>query len=359
MVVDFTSTAGLPSWITASGAANGTRFNSSGLLVAATTPRLDYDPATLLVIGTLTEPAATNILLQNRDLTQAAWVKDANTTAALNQTGLDGSANSASSLTATGPNAVTCQSVTLASSVRQLSAYVKRITGAGNIQMATDATDTAGTGATWTTITAGAALTNRVTIPTQTVTNPITCLRIVTSGDAIAVDAIQNETTNITSPILTTAAAVTRTQDIIQGTVVGAKINTIQGTACASVKFRFSPQAGKFVFQGVNSKGGVIRSNVMSGLVAPNPMSTGGTFNISSNVLTNLCVSYGGSQPNGSFNGTRVLLNTVGAAAAWQTTIEFGTNSSSSSMTGWLVGFKDFNGQISPGRLNAITFVHP
>ena len=48
--------------ITASGGANGTRVNSSGLIVAATTPRFDYNPVTLACKGLLVEEARTNLV---------------------------------------------------------------------------------------------------------------------------------------------------------------------------------------------------------------------------------------------------------------------------------------------------------
>ena len=49
--------------ITYSGGANGTRVNSSGNIVAATTPRFDYDPVTLAAKGLLVEEARTNLRL--------------------------------------------------------------------------------------------------------------------------------------------------------------------------------------------------------------------------------------------------------------------------------------------------------
>ena len=56
--LDFT-TGSLDSRITASGAANGTRVNSSGIIVAATTPRFDYDPSTLAALGVRVEEMKT------------------------------------------------------------------------------------------------------------------------------------------------------------------------------------------------------------------------------------------------------------------------------------------------------------
>ena len=163
------------------------------------------------VVDTLTslhEPAATNIALWCRDLTNATWAKT-NCSAVKNQIGLDGVANSCCTLTASAGNATCLQTVTLSSSQRVQSAWVRHIAGTGTIQMTTDG------GTTWTTIAvpvSGAWA--RLSIPAQTVTNPSFGFRIVTSGDAIAVDFVQNETgATMTAELLTGASAVTRAAD--------------------------------------------------------------------------------------------------------------------------------------------------
>lgn len=183
-------------------------FNSLGLLTQASsgTPRIDYGLASNTIKGLLIEESRTNVVLHCDDQSNAAWVKT-NMTAAKDQTGIDGVANSASSLTATSGNATSLQSITLGSSARYQSAYVKRITGSGTVEMTMD------NGSTWTAITVTSSWT-RVEIPTQTLANPIVGFRIVTSGDAIAVCGVQNEDGAFaTSVILTTTAAVTRNAD--------------------------------------------------------------------------------------------------------------------------------------------------
>jgi hypothetical protein len=170
-------------------------------------PRLDYDPVTLAARGLLIEEARTNVVLQNRDLTAAAWTKT-NCTAAKTQTGIDGGSNSASSITATAANATCLQAITLASSARYQSAYVKRLTGSGVINM------TMNGGSTWTAVTVTGSWT-RVEIPTATLANPSVGFQIVTNGDAIAVDLVQNENGAFaTSVIPTAASAITRAADI-------------------------------------------------------------------------------------------------------------------------------------------------
>ena len=198
----------LPGWsFTRASTAWG--FGSNGYLqsFSSGTPRFVYDPVTLASLGILVEEARTNVCLWNRDLTNAAWVP-VNVTPIKDQTGIDGVANSASSLTATAGNGTILQAITLASSERQQSTYIKRITGSGVIEMTTD------NGTTWTAVTVTASWT-RVTIPVQTIANPTVGFRLVTSGDAVAIDCVQNEAgAGASSAIVTTSAAVTRAADV-------------------------------------------------------------------------------------------------------------------------------------------------
>ena len=152
-------------------------------------------------------------------------------TAAKNQTGRDGVASSASSLTATGANATCLQAITLASSDRVQSAWVKRLTGSGTIEMTTNG------GTNWDAISVTGTWT-RFTVPIRTVTNPSVGFRIATSGDAIAVDFVQNESADFgqlafpTSEIATTTVAVTRGADdaAFTGTNFSSWYNQTEGT---------------------------------------------------------------------------------------------------------------------------------
>src|SRR6266566_5002700 len=148
----------------------------------------------------------TNIVLFNRDLTNAAWVKTT-MTAAKDQTGVDGVANSASSLLATAGNATALQAITIGSQQRAQASWVKRLVGSGVVQMTMD------NGATWTAITLTTSWT-RVTIPSQTLANPTVGFRLVTNADKIAVDYVQNEAAAFqSSAIATGAVSVTRAAD--------------------------------------------------------------------------------------------------------------------------------------------------
>lgn len=152
------------------------------------------------------EFASTNQAWPCRDLTNVNWTPT-DATPLKDQTGVDGVANAASSLEATAANGSIGTAITLASSVRVMSMYVKRLVGTGAVQMTTNG------GTNWDTVTVTASWT-RVSIPARTVTNPAFGIRLATSGDKIAVDFVQNEETLLTSPILTTTAAATRAVDI-------------------------------------------------------------------------------------------------------------------------------------------------
>lgn len=193
-------------------------------------PRFNYTSAGVLR-GLLIEPARTNRALWSRDLTNAVWVKT-DVTAAMDQTGVDGLSGTASRLTATGANGTCLQSITAASAVSIMSCAIKRLVGSGTIEMTTD------NGATWTAVTVTSSWTY-VEIPAQTVTNPVCGFRIVTSGDSIAVDVVNNETgvstpatASRSNPIITTSATVTRNADdlSITSTNFSGVYNQTEGT---------------------------------------------------------------------------------------------------------------------------------
>ncbi len=195
--------------ITYSGADNGTYFDSSGVLQTSGSDEARFDHTLAGVsLGLLIEEARINRALRNRDHSNAAWVAS-NMTQAKDATGLDGVANSATTLTATAANATSLQTVTIASSQFTNSIYVKRKTGTGDI----DITDNNGTN--WTTLSGLSSLvwTRHNIVRTQA--NPVFGVRIVTSGDAVEVDFAGLEPgAFLTSPVEVEGSAVTRTADV-------------------------------------------------------------------------------------------------------------------------------------------------
>lgn len=184
-------------------------LGSNGIWTQSSVNGPSYDSVLGTLMLLIEADSATNVVLYNRDLTNAAWVKT-NCTAAKDQTGIDNVSNAASSVTATASNATILQTITLASSQQFQSAFVKRITGSGAVSMTMDG------GATWTALTLTSSWV-RLPIPAQTLANPSVGFKIATSGDAIAVDFVQNEAGAAwTSPIATTSTAVTRTADDVR-----------------------------------------------------------------------------------------------------------------------------------------------
>ena len=207
--LDFT-TGNLDSRVTLTRSTIGTYIDIAGVLQTAAidVARFDYDITSHAPRGLLLEEYRANFAIWNRDLTNVAWVKT-NITAVKDQTGIDAAANSASKITATAANGTVLQSRTAVAASAFYSAYVKRITGSGAVQMTMDG------GTTWTTVTVTSGWT-RVVVPTQSVLNPVFGFRLATSGDAIAVDYTQYEegTGGHSSAIATTSVGAERYHDI-------------------------------------------------------------------------------------------------------------------------------------------------
>ncbi len=193
--------------------------------------------------GLLVEDGCTNLVAWCRDLTNAVWT-GTGITAIKNQTGFDGTPNAATSITATAANAMVRQAISDPASVsRQQSAFLKRLSGSGPIEMTMDG------GATWTRLTV-ASTWRRLTIPTQTLANPTVGLRVVTRGDAVAVDCVQNEKLTSgasglnanSSPIVTTSAGVDRAADVISLSPMPSMSRTAVSMYCEGV---FVGQSGE------------------------------------------------------------------------------------------------------------------
>lgn len=153
----------------------------------------------------LIEAAATNRVLHNRDLTNAAWTAT-NATVTHNQTGLDGNSNSASLVTSTASGATVTQSITDASKARVVSVWIKFVSGTGLISVTTGAGDVLAfpTAGVWVRIQ-----------KTVTSSNPTVGIYIHSSGSSFVIDYFQEEDgATATSAIPTAGVAVTRAADV-------------------------------------------------------------------------------------------------------------------------------------------------
>lgn len=164
--------------------------------------------------GALIEEARTNSALWARDMTNAAWVK-VGMGNALNATGADGVANSATTLTATGTAgscAASCtilQTLTLGSAADTYSVYLMRVTGSGAVNITIN--NLVGT----TACTLVTTSFTRCTV-TATLANPMIGIQLATLNDVVVADFNQLEAGSFaSSAIPTTTVAVTRAADNI------------------------------------------------------------------------------------------------------------------------------------------------
>lgn len=168
------------------------------------------------------ELAGQNDVLQNRDLSNAAWTKSGSMTCTKTATGVDSVANSASTCTSSAATQTVTQAVTRASAANATSLYIRRRTGTGTVEVTRD------NGTTWNNITssltsdwkrvvcldAEGCMGGRCIVVADmcaTSANPTIGVRITTSTDAVDIDLAQNEArANPSSPITSVAVAGTR-----------------------------------------------------------------------------------------------------------------------------------------------------
>jgi hypothetical protein len=297
-------------------------FNQSGDLEQSgnNVARFDHDPVTRERRGLLMEMARPNIALHSRDFTQAAWVKT-NITAALDVTGINGVANSASRLTATAANGTALQAITSASANHVTSFFLRRIGGTGTVEI------TQNGGTTWTPVTLTFAW-KRFVVPVGTVANPVIGIRLGTSGDVIAVDVAQTEVETFpTSPIITAGASVTRAAEVATISPVSSWFNPSEGTMFAELVFPAFPTFGGTVavtpifslddnslnnyywISMVRESGGVHLTGLVQ--VSGNRAFDGPDYSFSANQVLRIAMAYSAGSVATVFNGGAVTSNAV------------------------------------------------
>ena len=140
----------------------------------------------------------------NRQLTAGAGWTLTNTTSAVNATGIDGAANSATTLTASAANGTATIALTQGSVLGTFSAFIKASKITGRLWMTRDG------GTNWTDVTAGINSANwtRVSIVT-TQTNPTVGFKIENNADAFIIDSANaTDVAGLTLPLLTRSADV-------------------------------------------------------------------------------------------------------------------------------------------------------
>lgn len=186
----------------------------------------EFSPGVMTYGGYLAEPAATQLALNPRDMTQAAWVA-VNVTAAQDGVGIDGVTNSCTRLTSDAIGGSVQQTVVAAGSSRTYSCFIKRVSGTGTI--------TINQGATTLDVTASVNSTTFTLVQLNAnVLNAAFGITFGASGDVILVDCNQFEAGAVaTTPI---PAAGSRAVDILtypfSGNAEGAT-----GTAYAEIVY--------------------------------------------------------------------------------------------------------------------------
>jgi len=313
-------------------ATTATRVNASGLIevVASGIPRLDY-PLGGGCPALLVEPSGTNLALHSRDLSNVVWVKTS-ITAAKNAVGADGTVSGATTLTATAASGTVLQSLVNVSQSRVFSAYIRRVTGTGAIQLTTNG------GTNWTTVTITSAYT-QVACAAQTVTNGSVGVRMAVSGDVIEVDFTQGEVGPVaTSTIPTTTTSATRNAEVItlSGAVSGC-IGQTEGTIYAEVDI-FAFVTGKRLVELSNGSAAnrmviSVQGSLIQFLVQ-NASSTqatidsatlsAGTFKVAAAYASNDFVFYvNGVKAGEDFIGTVPTLNQINIGSTWNSILQF------------------------------------
>ncbi len=192
--------------------------------------------------GALFEHASINQCKWNRDLTNVLWVKAGAPVVAKDGAGMDGVANSCSTITCGAAGDTVIQTVAFGTSVnRQCSLWLKRISGTGTIEITED-------GVTWTDITSELSSSHfrfiaPVSVPRMSYSLGV---RMTTPGDVIAVDMGQVNNSNygngtwiMETPIPTEAVAVTRNADAL-GNYNSANIDNTVGSCYAETSTFFN-----------------------------------------------------------------------------------------------------------------------
>lgn len=283
--------------------------------------------------GFRSEGAATNFALWSRDLTQVAtWVAVTMNTA-LNATGLDGTANSASTITASAGNGTLLQAVaSLTSTVYRYSFWAKRSVGSGNFQYSVD------NGSTWTNCVVNTTTWTACGKDTASGTAFTFGFRLVTNTDAVIIDGIQLETSlgagifGSSTPIFTTSATVARSADVLtfNGTPLDLMKNKVQSLVLGMM-WAGLPSSGSRTITGSTDSIFTWNNATSEKYFATicNTLGSGGNANVISNALPGVRIggSTDGSTTGGSCVGNNSAVSNMAASIGSNTAFGLGNAS--------------------------------
>ena len=207
--------------------ATGAKIVTGASGVAATAPVDASGPFGYLAEGARADVLGATAAIR-RTMADAGWTVGATMTVG-SATGTDGVASAAASLTGgavTATNTILFTTV-LGSAARTYSAWIRRKTGTGTIEM----TDNGGTN--WTDITSSLTTTYKLFQVTRTQANPVVGFRITTNLDAIEVDFNTIEAATFANPT-PIPVNVSKAADVLTYPSAG-NANAAQGTMYAEV----------------------------------------------------------------------------------------------------------------------------
>lgn len=338
--------------------------------VASGAPRSHYlgmNTAVGAYNGWLQESARTQLVTPTasiRDMTDASWVKTT-MTAAKTATGIDGAANSCSTLTAAAGNATCLQTLVAAASSRTYSCWIRRRTGTGTINITQD-------GSAFTDITSQInSLTFTQVQLNASVLNASFGIRIVTNGDAIDVDFNQFEAGSFAStPIDNTG---TRNADVLSY-AKGSVLNLAAGAVYVEgSQYAISSTLLRFLFY-FDATGVVSELNMRANAAAqffPSMIVSNGTSNYFNagavstvfvkDVVKKLFMSWGPAGVTFIVDGTQFSFTANGPTSinGAQSLFYLGSFNGATGLHGGMRKFNLYNTQLSDAQGYAMTVNTP
>ena len=303
--------------------------------VAATAPVDAGGP-----FGYLTEDARADVLgttaAIRRIMTDAGWVNTTMTVGAA--TGTDGVASAAASLTATGANSTSLFTTVLGAAIRTYSAWVRRKTGTGTVNITGD------NGATWTAIT----LTTTYALfqfTTASAANPVVGFRLVTSGDAIEVDWNTLEAATFANPT-PIPLNVSKAADVLTYPTSGNFSDTAGTMYAETAQTSWANAAGSIIGSATQGMMPLSTNSGVKGYDGTNTVN--GTAGAPSG-LVKMAVSWTGTTMNVDASATAVVSGTYDTT--WNlTTVGVGTGG-----FGTVRNVRIYSTALSAGQLTAMT----
>ena len=353
LLLNFAVEKALHSQVTFTRASAAYYENAAGIWQSAAINEPRFHHASGISLGLLVEETRTNNLLFGCDLTNAAWVK-VGCTALMDAVGIEGTANSGSTLTATAPAATCLQTLALAAAARSSSFFLKRKTGSGTVSICRN-------GVAFTDITAqiNSDTFTRVKIENSSVLNPVIGIKLDTTGDEIIVCFAQDEAGNsTTSPIKTEGVAVARSADVasITGADFSSWFNAVEGTFVVSWNDPLNSK-GRYLFAAITDATNRIAANINASNILDGEVIAAGSDSLVSSTPTisisrnTLALAYKANNGAVSVNGAGAAQDSTVTLPASPTSLSIGARPGISTLNGTISKFVYYSSRLTNANL--------